>query len=388
MKGKSIKVQGRAVRVETRGKKGLYTASMRHEGRQLSKGLETTIGSIAETRAKAWAAAVLGEKWEALSAVQSAREVPTLGALVDVLTGGAMKAERTQREYASSLLRIGYVGLGLRDAEEARGVRVSTLSASVCDRFVAVKQGLPGPDYSTRIRPGNNAINSTLRNGKAAFGGKLLRAYESAGLVLRREWLEPLLSAPMVAAEPTDFVMPSEAVIGDLLRASAECERDGRVDLFLTTQLMLCLGMDAKEVLHCRGSWLADGVLVLKARPEEGFQGKTLNRARCLSVPEHLLPYLLAAGDNYVVMPEGTKTDRWNLIYREHSEWLRTWFPADRYTKSNHSLRKLGGTLVARREGSARAGASFLGNLEATFQRHYDGGSVERGLDLREIGRD
>lgn len=385
MKTKSIKVAGRSVRIRVRGTKGLYTAEMHHAGRQMSKGLETTLYQVAETRARAWAQAVMADRWEDLVKVAGRSEAPTLGHVVDALLGSGMVRDRTAREYASALLRLVARGLGLGDSDAARGQRVTVCTGDLCDRFVATMQGLPRPDYSKAVREGNNSINSTLANARSAFGPKLLKAYEKAGLKWRWDTLRSFLESPRVQPEPVGFVLPPRSVVGDLVRASLECERSGRVDLFLTTQLMLCLGLDAGEVLACRGSWLEDGALVITARPAEGFQGKTANRGRRLTVPGHLLPYVLAAGAGYVVRPEGSATERWDLIYREHSDWLRTWFPADRYTKTNHSLRKLGGTLVANREGSARGGAQFLGNLEATFERHYSGAGAVAGLEIGDL---
>jgi len=388
-KGKSISVQGRAVRIsDARSKKGLYTATLYQGGKMLWKALDTTIYQVAEVRARAWAAAVLGGKWDDLTRMASRQDAPTLGAVVDALLASGMVRDRTAREYGSALLRLVAQGLGLGDSAAARGQRVSVLSGDLVDDFVARAQGLASPDYSKAVRRGNNGINSTLANAKSAFGPKLLRAYGKAGLVIREEGLRSFLGAPRVQPEPVGFALPSAAVVRDLVGASLVCEGDGRLDLFLTTQLMLCLGLDAGEVLACRGSWLVDGALVIVARPEEGFQGKTANRGRRIAVPEHLLAYVVGAGAGFVVMPGGSPTDRWNLIYREHSEWLREWFPADRYTKTNHSLRKLGGTLVANREGSARGGAAFLGNLEATFEKHYNGADVTRGLDLSDVRRD
>lgn len=380
---KSIKVAGRSVRLSNeRSKKGLYTATLYVGGKQKWKALDTTVLSVAETRARLWAQGIFEKKWEALQSVASRNEFSTLGEVVEGLKRSGLVRDRSALEYGRALLRLVWKAKGLADAEDARAVKCSDLCSDLVDRYVATMQGLPAPDYSKTVRAGNNSINSTLANAKACFGAKLLRAYEKQGL--RVPSMVSFLAAPRVQPEPVGFEVPSQAVIVDLLKASMECEKE-RTELFLVTQMMLCMGMDAGEVLAARGTWLEDGALVIKARPTEGFQGKTANRGRRLAVPSHLLAYFAGAGDAYVVKPDGTETDRWNLIYREHSEWLRTWFPKSRYTKTNHSLRKLGGTLMADREGSARAGAQFLGNREETFQRHYSGQRSARCLELGDL---
>lgn len=380
---KSITAAGRKVRISNaRSTKGIYTASLYRQGKQLWKSMDTTVLVTAEARARLWASAVFEEKWEALQGVSSRNEFATLGEVVDVLKRSGLVRDRSATEYARALLRLVARGKSLEDSEAARVVRCSELSADLCDAYVAKLQGLPRPDYSKTVRPGNNSINSTLANAKSCFGGKLLRAYEKAGLKL--PVLAGFLAAPRVQPEPVGFEVPADEVIADLLKESMKCEAS-QTDLYLVTQMMLCMGLDSGEVLACRGSWLEDGALVVRARPAEGFQGKTANRGRRLAVPSHLLAYFAGAGAEYVVLPAGTETERWNLIYREHSQWLRTWFPSDRYTKTNHSLRKLGGTLMADREGSARAGAQFLGNREETFQRHYSGQRAAACLELGDL---
>lgn len=377
---KSIKVAGRSVRISNeRSKKGLYTATLYIAGRQKWKALDTTVFTTAESRARLWAQGIFEEKWEALQSVASRNEWATCGDVVDALRRSGLVRDRSATEYGRALLRLVSRARGL-DTDGARDVRVSELTSDLVDVYVAKVQGLASPDYSKTVRAGNNSINSTLANAKACFGAKLMRAYEKADLKLPK--LESFLAAPRVQPEAVGFQVPREEVIADLIRASRECEVS-RTDLFLVTQMMLCMGLDAGEVLAARGSWLEDGALVIKARPSESFQGKTANRGRRLAVPSHLLAYFAGAGEDFIVLPAGTPTDRWNLIYREHSDWLRTWFPKDRYTKTNHSLRKLGGTLMADREGSARAGAQFLGNREETFQRHY---SAQRAAQCLELG--
>lgn len=382
---KSIKVAGRSVRVSNeRSKKGLYTATLYLNGRQKWKALDTTVFVTAETRARAWAQSIFEGKWEALQSVASRNEWATVGEVVDAMRRSGLVRDRSATEYGRALVRLVSRARGI-DGDAARAVRCSDLTGDLVDAYVARVQGLPTPDYSKTVRAGNNSINSTLANAKACFGAKLLRAYGKADLKIPK--LESFLEAPRVQPEPVGFQVPRPEVIADLIRASMECEQ-GRTDLFLVTQMMLCMGLDAGEVMAARGGWLEDGALVIKARPEEGFQGKTSNRGRRLAVPAHLMAYFAGAGDAFVVLPKGTPTERWNLVYREHSAWLRTWFPKDRYTKTNHSLRKLGGTLMADREGSARAGAQFLGNREETFQRHYSGQRSATCLELGDFVQD
>lgn len=381
---KSIKVAGRSVRVSNeRSVKGIYTASLYHKGKQRWKSMDSTNLAVAESRARAWALAWHEEKWSVLQGVASKDECSTLGEIVDGLLSSGLVRDRSAREYERALLRLVAKAEGLAAGKLARPVRSSVLSGDLVDVYVAEMQGLRSPDYSKTVREGNNSINSTLANAKAVFGAKLMRHYAKIGLVL--PVLDGFLAAPRVQAEPVGFRMPSDELLSDLVAKSAECETNGRTALYLVTQMMLCMGMDSSEVLASRGSWLEDGALVIRPRPEEGFQGKTANRGRRLAVPSHLLAYIAAAGEGFVVLPGGSISERRDLIYREHSQWLRTWFPKERYTKTNHSLRKLGGTLMADREGSARAGAMFLGNREDTFSKHYSGQRAAQCLELGDL---
>jgi hypothetical protein len=146
-------------------------------------------------------------------------------------------------------------------------------------------------------------------------------------------------------------------------------------DLWAVNRAIRLIGLRDSEVLAMRTSWLVEHggrlYLDIAARP-----GEFIPKGHCgrVLVPRVLEPIWRARKDEdeagFLIAPNGLPTQRYDLIYRSHSHWVRKFIGEDR-RKTNHELRKHAGSLVALKFNSWEAAARFLREDLETAKKHY-----------------
>ena len=223
-------------------------------------------------------------------------------------------------------------------------------------------------DLTTRYRE-NVAINAAVRAARCLFIASMLPHYRRAGLDV------PARAGDAVML-PEPYVPPADA--DDVAIAAAWRALPAGSALWLTIGLARFAGLRREEISACRKSWIVDGCIVLRDRPEESWWTKTGKPYRAQITDPDLAAYLASAdGDRIVPDPPGGE-DRGRWFERVPQAWLRPFMPGAR--KPLHRLRglyadelaRLTADAVAARLAGVKAAQQALGHTTmATTERHY-----------------
>lgn len=197
--------------------------------------------------------------------------------------------------------------------------------------YVAARQGLPRPDYSTR-REINHAITAAIRQAASVFIEGLRPFYAARGI--------------QIPADATRIIWPSlghrpppEAKSQELDEAWRGL-RDVDPAMWVTVGLARFAGLRQSEILACRGKWVRRaGAVVyvdLRDREEDGYFHKTGRWYSAMVLEPGLAEYLLAVPPDAPVLTHPT-ADHW-LKY-EPQKWLKRF--TGKADKPLHRLRGL-----------------------------------------------
>lgn len=248
------------------------------------------------------------------------------------------------------------------------------------EKFYAEGQGLKDVNWADAL-PANGGLNGCIRNLRALFSGRVLKL-KFKGITLPD--LRPLKDIPLLRCEHEGFVPWPEEVYNAMHEASVKLLADGKVELWLVNAMLRRLGLRDEELLESRREWIevryelaADEMgppkrrafLRLKNRGTE-FSLLKNGASRVLELDDELQEILLPR-EGYLVAGSWSKTARYDLIYRLHSDFLRDFIPATDRVKSNHELRMHAGSIVYTLYG-LEAAAAFLGHKSTqTTERFY-----------------
>jgi len=218
------------------------------------------------------------------------------------------------------------------------------------------------------------SANSTLRCARSVFARDVLPLYAD----LRLPAGNPLEGCQYLPESRDIGYQPLDRAVIDAVEESARALRVADLDLWLAYMLVSRCGLRNIEVLACKGSWLerreriVSGAVVyswfLGVIERVDFSPK--GRSRWVAVPDFLASEI--AGSGYVVAPGRTASQRYDLIYRDLSSWLKSMLPPGRRSrKTVYELRKHNGSMIATRDGLLAA-QEHLGHVDhQTTSRHY-----------------
>lgn len=233
-------------------------------------------------------------------------------------------------------------------------------------------------DYSTR-RPGNAAINSTVRCAKSIFIPQLIADYAKKGI-------EIPANATVIKWLP-EMALPKPKALGAALLAkwlslpTGDPMRDA-------IGLGRFAGLRREEASACRRDWIVEDrgavYVEMRDRPDQGFLTKTGEMYRALVVNDEFATELLAKPAGHIVtMPKRIRSrDEW--FERKPQAWLKPFVGGAK--KPFHRLRSLYADevaefteeAVAARQAGIKAASKNLGHTNtATTKKSYLSGDTK-----------
>lgn len=358
----------------------VYYVRLQHGGKRYLKSTESCHKALAKERARGIIEAILGEKWDELSAVKSRksaqevdaeRDVPTLGQVIELyLSGEESVRPVVARKNVACLKRIVKLVAGKKPVVETP---VTSLTESLVKAFQAKVQGRASVSYQATL-DANVYANSCYRQAKSIFSKSAMRKYGALNLPPMDEFMHvPFLKEP--SQKYSDAPIPHDTIQAITAALPALKQYDER--LWVIHLMIRLMGMRDSEIVRARKSWLIEkrvsgpgGVVprwFLQIMAKEGEDAPKRQDGE-ISVPGELQDYFLKQ-EGVFLIPAKTETERRNLVERGHSQWLRKFLP-DR-TKTNHELRKHAGSVVATKTNSFEKAAQFLRIDIETAKRHY-----------------
>lgn len=366
-----VKVRGRTYVLFKRSEKpgSPFSLRIQVEGKRRIISTNTGDQTLAKAKAKKIITDVLDGKWEEVEDARAAKAgVPTIGEIIEAYENGDQHVrKRTGANYRHSLLRI------LKDVrgwseDEARKQKIEVLTDSLVRDYQAHRQGR---DTVTFVDPleVNTGINSTVRQARALFSRRAILAYEKAGMSMPPT-LQGFLRAPMVrevSHRYSDNPIPQKQI--DKMNEQLPKLKETDERLWAIHLMIRLMGLRDSEILRAKKSWLIerDGKTFLVINRRAGEEAPKRSDGE-VAVPDVLLQWFKKQKGEFLI-PAKHKTERENLVCREHSQWVAKIIPGR--TKTNHELRKWAGSVVATKTNSWERAAEFLRIDLETAKLHY-----------------
>jgi hypothetical protein len=340
------------------------------KGKRQAFSTEVSDVKLAKHRAKILITEALDGRWQKIHDVIQPRpgRASTVGEVLDLSEHGDLAVrEDTARRYRQRLLLMIQEVKGLGDAA-ARKLKLDEINGPFARAFQARRQGLKRAEVG-RLTEGNTTANAVLRGAKALFSRRSLASYEEAGLVIPPS-IRAFVAVPFLQEEShrySDDPIPLKTIKA-MDKALPELKKkDER--LWAVHLMVRLLGLRDSEMLAASKHWLVKGegggweLRVLKRNDE--FNPKRSEGS--VPVPAELMEYFRRQSG--FLIPGKTETERYNLIYRKHNEWLRKFIP-DR-EKGAHELRKHFGAVWATKTKSLYVAAQMLRVSLQVAEYHY-----------------
>lgn len=424
--GIEITVGGRKAWVFQRNIRGSRTENYYVQGNVPGKGpwrVSTGLSSrsMAVDRAKLLWRAKLHEQddgvREALAGtkLRQPKPVATIGQMVQAhalaeQAGKLHVRARPAQGYRLALIRLVAWGKGLHtmapgktrrtmDAEAVSKLPLTVLTER--DFVPEFERTYTAPAGADRMRREQllRGAHSLLTNARAMFEPVALRAYQ--GLVLPD--LESFMTTQMKVAREVEHGRLDDAAVREMALAALEL-RESDPDLYRVHLCFRHLGLRNDELLEARQEWieevqrevklpggetrklaLADGTTIEATvpivRPVGGLMNLTLRpywepkrSAGVVAIAPEIMAELAEwrTGREPLdhLVPARTKTERWELIYIRHADFVRPW--TAHLAKRGYELRRWGATKLALLHQSEEMAELFLRHAKrTTAQKHY-----------------
>jgi hypothetical protein len=360
-------MHGIAVRFYKRRSSEFYTFDFGRGKERIQRVSDYTTVKEAEWQAakqvKAWVDGRSGKTAAERELLVQRGRVATVGEVIALLEDARLWKEGTVRTYKSALLSLA------RTVNEEQPFKVGLdvlLTRATIERFYAQRQGLKAANW-VDILPANGGANATVRNVKSLFRARAVDLHMQA---LKLPDLTALRGAHFLKAPPSEFVPWPEDVYAEM-EAASQVLKTEKPELWLVNAMLRRLGLRDEELLEARREWIevqgSRAWLVVANRGTE-FTLLKNGAQRRLELDSELQEILLPR-TGYLIADGWKPWPRKDLIYRTHSQWMRT-FVGDEAAKTNHQLRKYAASKIYSTHGLVAA-AEFLGDTVATVEKYY-----------------
>lgn len=363
----------------------VFYVRLQHGGKRFLRSTETPHKELARVRAKGIVEAILGEKWEELTAskarrtteeVNAEKEIATIDKVTKLYLSGEENVRPVvARKNVACLKRIAKLATKKKAAGE---LPVSVLTEALVKAFQAKVQGRPSVSYQITL-DANVYANSCYRQAKSIFSKTAMRKYGelNLGTALDAFMHVPFLKEPSQKYSDNPIPAGTIAKINEALPQLKEFDER----LWAIHLMIRLMGLRDSEIVRAQRDWLKkknvsgkDGAIEARwflqvlARDGQGEDAPKRQDGE-IPVPAELKAFFDKSPDSEYLIPASSHTERKNLVERGHSQWLRKFLP-DR-TKTNHELRKHAGSVVATKTNSFEKAAQFLRIDIETAKTHY-----------------
>jgi len=346
-----------------------YYLKFADRGKQYLRSLQTTDLKKAKERGKQIRKAIISGKWQEADALRVHSDYCTIGTIIETYQAAHATLQirpRTLADNVGSFRNLIRDGKGLPRTASVDAMRSTELTGDLVRNFQTMRQNAITTQGALSKGKGSISINSIYRQAKSLFGRRAMQLYRKLKMPDLTEFKSvPNLNEPDTAYSP----IPAEQIAS--MHAAAVKLKTENPALYLVHQLFLRCGLRNSEMLAARWSWLEthDNQQYLGIKLREDYEPKA--RERYVALPADMIEFAKALQKDDYIVPAKSSGARKQLIYRDHSKWVREFLPADR-TKSSYELRRHAGSVIATRDGSLFAAQTFLGHsTPSTTAKYY-----------------
>lgn len=346
-----------------RGK--VYYCRFQFRGREVYQSLKTSSKAEAKRRAQILLENAHDEKW----AHPRSKKCCTLGDILAAYREASIKPSDDTR--SNNIYRLLSIVAPKTPEKEA-----AKLSADVCTdaAIFEYRNRCSNPPPAAKGQPQvaprpNGSINSDVRKARSIFSKDAMAYYRAKGLSLP-DTIPAFLGVRHLEAPNAGYQPIGEATAAKIDEGIAKLKTED-IELWKVLSIMRRMGLRNGEVLAMKGHWLEQTPQgpAIAIRNRADWQPKNRVEATIL-IDEELAEELAKSGkDEYVIAPRKTPTQRYNLLYRTASKWIRRHIPGR--TKSLYELRKEAGSVVATTQGLFAAQTLLRHKSQSTTETFY-----------------
>jgi hypothetical protein len=369
---------GRRRRLLRRKPTGPWYLRLKIDGRQIWRSLETTEPQVAIVKARKIVAAELNGEPKEARELKARPGYATLRQLADVYIerfGTDARRRRTARNNVGALQKILYIARRLT-LEQARA---NVLTGELIRKFeTAMEQTIERDrrgfmDHKNELRV-RTSTQSWVKQARSIFRRGTMSWFDGLAVPDLTSFREQGVRAP----ERENPERLDENVI-EALNAAAPALAAENPACYIAFLLFSRLGLRNGEQKAARMAWIhrdpdtGAGKLAIIKRPEEQFKPKKSSRTLTIGatllaeIDKHWKP----SPDGDYLIPAGTKTERGEIIDRQHAAWCGQWIK-DR-SKVSYELRRYAGSMVYKKTGKIEYVRQFLGHadLKTTLEWYF-----------------
>jgi integrase len=345
-----------------------YYVRFEFKGKCFIRSLKTTEKVVAQARAKKIYRSVIGGNFHDAENMKVRNDYATLEEIFKHYKENVQDiGKRTRRENVRAVEILVREVLG-------EDLNFNTLHCNVLTRDLVMdfqqkrrKDLGENPDYA-QIERMKMTVNSAVQKAKNLFAKKLVNCdfYKDFNL----PDLTPFLTAPKLktAARSWTPLQPHEV---ESMQSGVTFIQANNPKLYLVHLLFSRLGLRNTEMFWARHNWIEkrDGVNCLGVVTRTDFKPK--GRPGYIAIPDDVMKELLKykMNDDDFLVPGKFASDRYRLIYREHSKWVKQFIQGR--SKTSYELRKHAGSIIATRDKSLYSAQSFLRHASPVTTSSY-----------------
>jgi integrase len=345
-----------------------YYVRFEFKGKLFHRSLKTREKVVALARAKNIWKAVIGGNFQDAESMKVRNDYATLGQIFKHYREHVQDiGERTRRENVRAMEIMVREVLG--EDLNIEALHCNVLTRDFVLQFQRQRREAIGkePNYEEMERM-KMTVNSAVQKAKNLFAQKLVNGdfYQDFKL----PDLKPFLGAPKlkISARSWTPLQPDEV---EAMQNGVTFIQKNNPKLYLVHLLFSRLGLRNTEMFAARHTWIEqrDGVNCLGIVPRADFKPK--GRPGYVAIPDDVMIEIAkwkTADDGFIV-PGKFASDRYSLIYREHSKWVKQFIKGR--SKTSYELRKHAGSIVATRDKNLYAAQSFLRHASPVTTSSY-----------------
>lgn len=311
---------------------------------------------------------VINGHWQDADNLKLRNDYPTIGEVTTFYEENVQDVNsKTVSGNVNALKQIVREVLGENVNEDEQ--KVSILTRDFGLKYQELKQkSSKDKDFLQKARS-NISINAVMRRAKSIFSRKLMTRN------FYKDFALPDVSGFMSIApleETAQGYKPIDPKNIEQMLIDVDAIKESNMQLYIINQLFVRMGLRNAEIVAARFNWIErtqnGAMLMVITRPDfkpKGSEGQ-------VPIPSDLLLYLekFKARDDDFLVPARSPTDRFNLVYRVHSQFVKKYI-GDRQ-KTSYELRKHAGSIIATRDRNLMAAQQFLRHASPeTTSKYY-----------------
>jgi hypothetical protein len=272
---------------------------------------------------------------------------------------------------------------GRNEDLNVEGVSCEELTADLANKFKQHYVASAGTDR-VAIEARRRGAKSVMLQARSVFSDQAMPLYEKLVLPDLKGWR----AATLMEAEARVHATIEGGTRRAMCAAIEELRKTNK-RLWLVHTLTKMAGLRNDELCQARVEWFQRApwgqvFFSVVTRPYFSPKGSEGHVPIAMEVAKELFEFVKGKGAQDFLIEARSAEGRWDVVNREHAQWIRQFLPAARFAKAGYELRRMAAQAMETRYGREAAEAFLRHSPRTVAERHY----LERFFPWRRFGED